>query len=94
MNILEPLEYQDIDEKIEANKDKFPNLEDFRNALEIELFSLERTLLLNMAQAQNLREQISYIDKKIKTMLQKVQMNNDVLLAERIAKCQQVIPPH
>ena len=65
--MIKPLLGKDIEEKILLNlKDKKFTLPTLREALEKELFEQERTTIRSMVQSQNLREQIAYIDKKIK----------------------------
>ena len=61
--MLERLKYKDIEEKIQINIKERMSLQQIRDSLEIELFDFERAIIRHQIQAQNLTEQIAYIDK-------------------------------
>lgn len=70
--MFEPLHPEDIEEKIQLNLKKNHTLTSLKDALEMELFKIERAILNtennlfgSRIQVQNLKEQIAYLDKRI-----------------------------
>lgn len=63
--MFNPLHPEDIEEKIQLNLNDGLDLNSLRDTLEEELHSTERSILVSEIQAQNLKEQLAYIDKRI-----------------------------
>ena len=64
--MLKPLEYKDLEEKVQENLKRGYTIKKLRDTLEHELFEQRRITIRSLIQEANLTEQVAYIDKKIK----------------------------